>query len=348
MAIEFLDDVTVEAELTVKPESGDGLLTINSAATYGTSRIYMGNAAQPEAGLLLTYANPGASYCMLQYNIGTGTSEIRLKPVQIDFSFQGSTSPITRMTSTGLGINLGSSVSPSEKLEVNGNFKLTGAFKDSSGDSGTSGQVLSSTGSGTNWTASGGSGSSGPSLITSGGGRVYVQTSTDDNARAVVMGGSIGFSYYNWSIPLISYANLSFSGLGTPNTSVTQVTPASAAQGAFQVLQSGTVSIQGTVEGQNSADIYSEDVYIYVFKIPAAIVTAMGNGGAQNATNYTLVASAVCTMPTTGASARPQSFQSTNGVSVNAGDWVLGAVSFDGVVTATRYLYTNFQMLTTP
>ena len=36
---------------------------------------------------------------------------------------------------------------------VDGNFYLTGALLDSSGDTGTSGQILASTGSGTNWIA---------------------------------------------------------------------------------------------------------------------------------------------------------------------------------------------------
>jgi len=41
--------------------------------------------------------------------------------------------------------------SPSEKLHVSGNMRLTGSLKDSSGDAGIPGQILSSTGSGTNW-----------------------------------------------------------------------------------------------------------------------------------------------------------------------------------------------------
>jgi hypothetical protein len=41
--------------------------------------------------------------------------------------------------------------SPSQKLQVNGNFRLTGAFYDSNNAAGTSGQVLSSTATGTDW-----------------------------------------------------------------------------------------------------------------------------------------------------------------------------------------------------
>lgn len=42
--------------------------------------------------------------------------------------------------------------------QVFGSLRVNGTFLDSSGDAGTSGQVLSSTGTGTNWVASGGGG----------------------------------------------------------------------------------------------------------------------------------------------------------------------------------------------
>ena len=53
-----------------------------------------------------------------------------------------------RIDSSG---NVGIGTSPSHKLDVNGDFRATGALRDSSGDAGTSGQILSSTGTGTNW-----------------------------------------------------------------------------------------------------------------------------------------------------------------------------------------------------
>jgi len=332
MAIEFLDDVKVEADLTVKPESGEGLLTINSNSIYGNTRIKMGNPYATEAVVMSTYMNPGAKYFEIKYDDGTtGSGEFRVKNAEIDCGFNSSGTPITRVSSTG--------------LEITGGLQLSGTFEDSSGDVGTAGQVLSSTATGTNWIAAGGSGSSGPSLITSGGGRVYVTTATDNNDRAIVLGGAIGFGFYNWSTQMRG-ATSSFTGLGVPVTNTTSVTPNSGAQGAFQVLKSGTIKVQGTVEGQDFSDVYNDKVYIYVFKLPPNIVSAMGNGSAQSDTNYTLVASAECTMPSTGASTRPQSFASSNGVSVNAGDWVFASLSFAGTVTATRYFYTNFSMAT--
>ena len=48
--------------------------------------------------------------------------------------------------SLGLGVS-----SPTQKLHVSGNVRVTGAYYDSNNEAGTSGQVLSSTGSGTDW-----------------------------------------------------------------------------------------------------------------------------------------------------------------------------------------------------
>jgi hypothetical protein len=51
---------------------------------------------------------------------------------------------------SGGNVGIGS-INPSQKLQVSGNFRLTGAFYDSNNTAGTSGQVLSSTATGTDW-----------------------------------------------------------------------------------------------------------------------------------------------------------------------------------------------------
>ena len=62
-----------------------------------------------------------------------------------------STSGSNRMYIDATGnVGIGTS-SPSEKLHVAGNVRVTGAYYDSNNEAGTSGQVLSSTGSGTDW-----------------------------------------------------------------------------------------------------------------------------------------------------------------------------------------------------
>ena len=58
----------------------------------------------------------------------------------------GNDSPLYLSTS-----RLGIGITPTSTLHVSGDFTLTGAFKDTSGDAGSSGQILSSTATGTNW-----------------------------------------------------------------------------------------------------------------------------------------------------------------------------------------------------
>lgn len=75
-------------------------------------------------------------------------------------------------TSTAIG-----TTSTAQALNVQGNQRLTGAFFDGSNASGTSGMVLSSTGTSTQWMASAGGG--GNSAWTIGSGLIYNATSTD-------------------------------------------------------------------------------------------------------------------------------------------------------------------------
>ena len=67
-----------------------------------------------------------------------------------------------RLTSAG-NFGIGTST-PSEKLQVQGNLRVTGSYYDSSNDAGSNGMVLLSTGSGTNWVATSSLGISGGSV----------------------------------------------------------------------------------------------------------------------------------------------------------------------------------------
>jgi hypothetical protein len=71
----------------------------------------------------------------------------------------------TRLYITAAGdVGIGNT-SPTQRLHVSGNARITGAIHDSSNLAGTSGQVLSSTGTGTQWVTPSGGGGGGSTII---------------------------------------------------------------------------------------------------------------------------------------------------------------------------------------
>lgn len=85
----------------------------------------------------------------------TGSAQL-LTPSSGDFRIYTGGSGAGNLGTSKLVVEAGGNVgigddTPSYKLDVNGDIRATGAIRDSAGDAGTSGQILSSTGTGTNW-----------------------------------------------------------------------------------------------------------------------------------------------------------------------------------------------------
>ena len=121
----------------------------------------------------------------------------------------------------GIGINI-----PSQKLHVDGSARVTGGYYDSSNSQGTSGQVLSSTGSGTTWVTPT-SGGTGTVTSVSGTGTVsgLTLTGTVTSSGDLTLGGTLaltsanvttglGFTPYNATNPA-GYTDLT---LGTTSS----------------------------------------------------------------------------------------------------------------------------------
>jgi hypothetical protein len=139
----------VRGSLDFKVKSTSGTL-LTGMTVYGTSSgVNVGIGATDPVKKLdvrgqLAISNSASSYWYLDRHDSTGYFEI--------FD-DGDVNRLTIDTSGNVGIG---TTSPSEKLHVSGNARVTGAYYDSNNSAGTSGQVLSSTATGTDWVSAGG------------------------------------------------------------------------------------------------------------------------------------------------------------------------------------------------
>ena len=93
----------------------------------------------------------------------------------------------------GIGINM-----PSQKLHVDGSARVTGGYYDSSNSQGTSGQVLSSTGSGTSWVDnSGGNAGTVTSVSVTGTVSGLTLTGTVTSSGDLTLGGTLALTSAN-------------------------------------------------------------------------------------------------------------------------------------------------------
>jgi hypothetical protein len=102
------------------------------------------------AGFSHVDRNSQGNYALLQE--ASGTTFLNASSGQ-SIRFRINNSDKMLLDSSG---NVGIGTSPSQKLHVSGNARVTGAYYDSSNSPGTSGQVLSSTATGTDWVSAGG------------------------------------------------------------------------------------------------------------------------------------------------------------------------------------------------
>ena len=135
----------------------------SDTGSVGTSTIYMGRnatATNQESKIEWSNANSGLSI----YVAGQGSYREHVR-----FGDLASSTARTFFNGeVGIGIT-----NPSQKLHVSGNARVTGAYYDSNNSPGTSGQVLSSTATGTDWVDAGS------------GGVTSTSSSTNDNLLGI-------------------------------------------------------------------------------------------------------------------------------------------------------------------
>jgi hypothetical protein len=130
-------------------EGSSTKLKVKGSGGYDTANITMGNAAKADSFSIDTRNDPGDNKTTLSFDsyLTTGTSTITLGDNYVNLGTAGSTRLVIN-SSGNVGIG---TTSPSQKLHVSGNARVTGAYYDSNNSAGTSGQVLSSTATGTDW-----------------------------------------------------------------------------------------------------------------------------------------------------------------------------------------------------
>lgn len=121
------------------PYSTDGI--------YGTAHVSYRGSSGAEYGWMGDGGN--ASDNMMLFAT-TGNSILRSYASGKSVILWDNTGEVVTVTGGKVGIG---TVTPDEKLHVAGNMRLNGAFEDKDGQKGTSGQILSSTGTQTNWIA---------------------------------------------------------------------------------------------------------------------------------------------------------------------------------------------------
>lgn len=131
---------------TIAP--GQKVDVVGAAATDTYLRV-LGGAGTTKGGIIVGNNDSGKNYGSLFFDNANNNVYLYQQYSSGDLVLGTNTNEKMRITSGG-NVGIGNT-SPSQKLHVEGNIRVTGAYYDSANGAGSSGQVLSSTGSGTSW-----------------------------------------------------------------------------------------------------------------------------------------------------------------------------------------------------
>jgi hypothetical protein len=131
--------------------SGSTRMLINSSGNVGIGTTSPSGKLHisPDANSNYVFTGSSTSGYITTFNMNDTGAYIGHNSSSRTLNFQ--TNSADRLTILGQGLVGIGTTSPTQKLHVAGNARVTGAYYDSSNSSGTSGQLLSSTGSATDW-----------------------------------------------------------------------------------------------------------------------------------------------------------------------------------------------------
>ena len=211
--------------ISLKNDGGNTRLFVKSGGNVGIGTTSPQKKLQVENGGFTMFATGGTSadtFSVFTHNyVFSDENEDAVYSYassEHEFSTQGT--PRVTIDSVGL-VGIGTT-SPSQKLHVAGNARVTGAYYDSNNSAGTSGQVLSSTGSATSWVS--GSGLPGGPYLPLAGGTMTGDLLMDGKAGVGnVIGLATGTVSDAMSLRLYTYNNIDpGGGLGTSTGNMIQ------------------------------------------------------------------------------------------------------------------------------
>jgi hypothetical protein len=241
---------------------GNSVFRVNNTGDTITNKILVGTAIDPGLSIKAAITNGNIAIDNNRHFISYRPDGLPLSVFKINTSNQLEFNPlfgqsltaylftingaermrITQAGDVGMGTN-----SPSQKLHVSGNARITGAVYDSANSPGTAGQILSSTLTGTAWITSGVTSVSATSPITSSGGTTPV-ISTSMATNKLIGRSTAGTGVME---EITIGTGLTLSG-GTLNASAT-------GGGIPHATASGTDTYTATITGvtaYNDADAY--------------------------------------------------------------------------------------------
>ena len=214
-----------------------GVIFGATAGAVGTAQITTTSATSP-VSTRFAFGTDGTGW---QYRIAKNTAGTIVDLVTVADNGRvgiGTTSPSTllhvegRIYAGDIGI---ATTSPTQKLHVVGNARITGAIFDSLNSSGTAGQVLSSTGTGTEWVTGGGGGGS-TIIVKDEGTTVGSSFTTLDFYGSNIQAGASG------STAVITALNNAGTGSVYSNDTTAQYAPTA----SFANVEINTVTVEAT------------------------------------------------------------------------------------------------------